>query len=213
MRLNAPWMLRIPAAVEARRVKQYEGWIVRQFDHTLAVTEPDRRALVDALQSTALNGGINPKSRPIHVIPIAVDTQALHRRKRDEKLSARTLHYPDADGIRGYKEFPARADRAGCARPDGKSRDLHVRPDGRTNPASANLDPYMDQRAWWCVRPGGCGVRSEFCPCHAGGHDGGGAEHSRSRCLVADARGLAATGRLRAIRSAARWRRRRLAKK
>lgn len=173
MRLNAPWMLRIPAAVEARRVKQYEGWIVRQFDHTLAVAEPDRRALVDALQSTALNGGINPKSRPIHVIPIAVDTQALQpaRRKAGSKniVTLGTLHYPpNADGIRWFMKevFPLVLEQEpdatltviGKNPPEDFAR-LAAQHAGRIEITGyvPDLDPYMDQAALMvvAVRAGG----------------------------------------------------------
>lgn len=105
MSANAPWFLRSVANVEARRVKRYEGEIVRRFDFTLAVTEPDRLALEEAarLATDSASGG-HPT---IRVVPIAVDTRELQpvRRQQGSKeiVTLGTLHYPpNADGIRWF---------------------------------------------------------------------------------------------------------------
>jgi glycosyltransferase involved in cell wall biosynthesis len=107
MRQNARFYLRPPAALEARRVKRYEGMIVQNFDHTLAVAEPDRAALVQAVEAFS---GRKPSSPPrITVVPIAVDTalQAPIERQPGSLniLTLGTLHYPpNADGIRWFIE-------------------------------------------------------------------------------------------------------------
>lgn len=105
MRQNAPWFLAPVAALETKRVKRYEGRIVSEFDHTLAVTGQDRLALLQAVG--AYKRDVPPSDLPISVIPIAVDTQQL---KPVENLAGSTtivtlgtLHYPpNADGIRWF---------------------------------------------------------------------------------------------------------------
>ena len=106
---NAPALLKPVAALEARRVKRYEGMIVRHFDHTLAVTEPDRQALIQA----AANGTAPRAEDHILVVPIAVDTGQLQPAARRPGLNRivtlGTLHYPpNADGIRWFAQevFP-----------------------------------------------------------------------------------------------------------
>jgi len=111
MRKISPWFLRSILALEARRIKKYEGQIIRHFDHTLAVTEPDRQALFQALDVSD-NGATpmadkTPYTSRITVIPISVDTSRLQptRRKLDSTtiLVLGTLHYPpNADGIRWF---------------------------------------------------------------------------------------------------------------
>jgi len=102
---NAPRLLRPFLIGEARKVEAYEGQVVRSFDRVLAVTEIDRRALLQV-------SGPDAEDR-IAVIPIAVDTQKL----RPAGLAAEsldivtlgTLHYPpNADGIRWFLQevFP-----------------------------------------------------------------------------------------------------------
>jgi glycosyltransferase involved in cell wall biosynthesis len=99
-------ILKPAAALEARRVKRYEGRVIRTFDHTLAVTEPDRQALMEAAAAGNGQPHTHP-SDPITVVPIAVDTQVLqpiHRRPGSTNLvTLGTLHYPpNADGIRWF---------------------------------------------------------------------------------------------------------------
>jgi glycosyltransferase involved in cell wall biosynthesis len=98
-----PSFTRPIATLEARRVKRYEGMLLKTFDHTLAVTEPDRRALLAGLdeQDRAL------AAERIEVIPIAVDCQALRPVQRQAGstniMTLGTLHYPpNADGIRWF---------------------------------------------------------------------------------------------------------------
>ena len=105
MRQNAPWFLKPLASLESRRIKRYEGMIVRRFDHTLAVTDPDRQALLEAVAAVSPAG--SPKLAPITVVPIAVDTQELQPVERQAEstniLTLGTLHYlPNADGIRWF---------------------------------------------------------------------------------------------------------------
>ncbi|MGD8752349.1 MAG: glycosyltransferase family 4 protein [Anaerolineales bacterium] len=107
MSRNSSWLLRPIIALEAWRVKRYEGLIIRHFDHILAVTEVDRQAL-----STAAESDFNDSdsSLPtISVIPIAVDTTQLQPITRQPGsaniLTLGTLHYPpNADGIRWFMQ-------------------------------------------------------------------------------------------------------------
>jgi hypothetical protein len=71
MKENAPFFLKPPLWLETKRIKEYEGMIVSDFHTTLAVTEPDRVALMDAVRAY---GNGNGSVAPISVIPIAVDT-------------------------------------------------------------------------------------------------------------------------------------------
>ena len=105
MSQNTRWFLKPVIALEARKIKNYEGWVIRNFDHTLAVTETDRQAL-QAAGSFAFKGA-SSEEPPITVIPIVVDTQQLQpiRRKSGSRniLTIGTLHYPpNADGIRWF---------------------------------------------------------------------------------------------------------------
>lgn len=102
---NAPWFLKPLAKLEARRVKRYEGEVVQQFSFTLAVTEPDRLALEEAVRFS-LNKA-QADHPPIRVVPIAVDThqlQPVHRKNNSKEIvTLGTLHYPpNADGIRWF---------------------------------------------------------------------------------------------------------------
>jgi glycosyltransferase involved in cell wall biosynthesis len=111
MRQNAPWFLKPVEGLEANRIKRYEGMIVDQFDLTLAVAEPDRLALKNAVEY--YSDGTHEPSISILVVPIAVDTQQLQpvRRSPGSKniVTLGTLHYPpNADGIRWFAQevFP-----------------------------------------------------------------------------------------------------------
>jgi glycosyltransferase involved in cell wall biosynthesis len=103
---SSPYYLKPLLRIEAKRVKQHEGFIVNHFDHTLAVTEIDRRLLTEASQGVrSLDGG--SRDPVITVVPIAVDTQALQPVTRSEAsfnlVTLGTLHYPpNADGIRWF---------------------------------------------------------------------------------------------------------------
>jgi glycosyltransferase involved in cell wall biosynthesis len=111
MKENAPFFLRPPLWWETRQIKQYEGMIVSRFHATLAVTEPDRVALLDAVH--AYDGNHHEDIQSISVIPIAVDTRQIQpvARERDSLniLTMGTLYYPpNADGIRWFVQdvFP-----------------------------------------------------------------------------------------------------------
>jgi glycosyltransferase involved in cell wall biosynthesis len=105
MRENARFFLKPVLAVEARRVKQYEGELLRTADHVLAVTDIDRNLLEEAMHFS--KPVKSDHVSPITVIPIAVDTQKLQpvNRKVSSKniVTLGTLHYPpNADGIRWF---------------------------------------------------------------------------------------------------------------
>jgi glycosyltransferase involved in cell wall biosynthesis len=93
---------------ELHRIRKYEGNVVCDFDHTLAVSEIDRIDLVEAARVS--NSDQELSSTSISVIPISVDTQVLTPISRvpDTKqiLTLGTLHYqPNADGIRWFLQF------------------------------------------------------------------------------------------------------------
>ncbi len=105
MQKNAPWFLKPVLAVEADRIKRYEGFVVKHCATTLAVTEQDRVALEAAVQS--LPEEHSNSAANIAVIPIAVDTVTLtpvQRRAGSKNIvTLGTLHYPpNADGIRWF---------------------------------------------------------------------------------------------------------------
>lgn len=105
MKDNARFFLKPVLAVEARRVKQYEGELLRTVDHVLAVTDIDQKLLEEALHFSKPKSG--SRVSPITVIPIAVDTEKLQpvKRKAGSKniVTLGTLHYPpNADGIRWF---------------------------------------------------------------------------------------------------------------
>ncbi|HUG33492.1 MAG TPA: glycosyltransferase family 4 protein [Anaerolineales bacterium] len=106
-RLNAtlPFYYRLPLIFEAGRVKAYEARIVHEFDRTLAVAEPDARALREALKEEY--PAVPAEEAPITVIPIAVDTKVANRFQPRigsfNILTMGTLYYPpNADGIRWF---------------------------------------------------------------------------------------------------------------
>jgi glycosyltransferase involved in cell wall biosynthesis len=114
MRQAVPFFLRPVLSLEARRVKYYEGQIVRRFDHTLAVTDIDERDLLEALRFASQTGGQGSRPPAITITPIAVDTGSLQpvQRKAGSRniITLGTLHYPpNADGIRWFvrEVFPA----------------------------------------------------------------------------------------------------------
>jgi glycosyltransferase involved in cell wall biosynthesis len=111
MRENAPWFLKPIGYLEEQRIKRYEGMVVNQYDHTLAVTEPDHIALNQAVEF--FMGEHQNYEDSITVIPIAVDTNQLQpvssMSGSKNIVTLGTLHYPpNADGIRWFVEeiFP-----------------------------------------------------------------------------------------------------------
>ncbi len=106
MRQTAPWYLKPVAGIEAQRVKRYEAMLVRDFEHTLAVTTIDEKDLLTAVREMA-PGLEQDCAGKITVIPIAVDTGKLAPIQRQPGsrniLTLGTLHYPpNADGIRWF---------------------------------------------------------------------------------------------------------------
>jgi glycosyltransferase involved in cell wall biosynthesis len=105
MQENARWFLKPILSMEAKRVKHYEGVLLKTVDHVLAVTDVDRDSLEEALNFS--NVKKDNHVAPVTVIPIAVDTQQLQpiKRKPTSKniVTLGTLHYPpNADGIRWF---------------------------------------------------------------------------------------------------------------
>jgi len=103
MKQNAAPFLQLPLALETKRIRNYEGKIVKYFDATLAVTEPDRMALLGALRLQDRGAEIPT----ISVIPIAVDTTKIKPVQPAHDsfniLTMGTLYYPpNADGIRWF---------------------------------------------------------------------------------------------------------------
>lgn len=106
MRQAAPWYLKPVAGLEAQRVKRYEAMLVRDFEHTLAVTSIDQNDLLTAVREME-PGAEQACAAKITVIPIAVDTARLVPIQRQPGsrniLTLGTLHYPpNADGIRWF---------------------------------------------------------------------------------------------------------------
>lgn len=120
MHQNAPGYQKPIIAIEARRIKHYEGMVVQKYDHTLAVTAVDRNYLLQA-RDTYLSSSFNDsnqkksaRSPMITTFPITVDTTQLQpiKRKPGSKniITLGTLHYPpNADGIRWFirEVFPS----------------------------------------------------------------------------------------------------------
>jgi len=88
-------------SLEKKKIQKYEDWLITNFDHTLAVSEIDKTALLSLQPS---NKELNEK---ISVIPIAIDTNQITPVKQTEQslqiLTVGSLHYPpNADGIRWF---------------------------------------------------------------------------------------------------------------
>jgi len=103
MRQNARAILKPVLSLEVQRVAYYEGNLLRQFDHTMAVTEIDRQALLKAAE---IDRREVPADR-VQVIPIAIDTTVLIPVQRDVDshniIAMGTLLYPpNADGVRWF---------------------------------------------------------------------------------------------------------------
>lgn len=105
MNETLPFYYKIPLFFEAKRIKEYEAMIVAEFTSTLAVAEPDRKALIEAVSE--YHPKLAVEDLPISVIPIAVDTQKIQPVPRQTDylniLTMGTLYYPpNADGIRWF---------------------------------------------------------------------------------------------------------------
>jgi glycosyltransferase involved in cell wall biosynthesis len=99
MKNHIPFFLRPLVDIEKKKIQKYEGWLVDHFDHTLAVSEVDKKAL--------LSGSLDKNETKTSVIPIAIDTQHLtpidSASTSLQLLTIGTLHYPpNADGIRWF---------------------------------------------------------------------------------------------------------------
>jgi glycosyltransferase involved in cell wall biosynthesis len=101
MQTQVPFFLRPLVKWEKNQVKKYEGFLLTSFDHTLAVTDIDKKALLETIKKPL------PEKNHLHVIPIAVDTQKIIPIQRETNshniITLGTLHYPpNADGIRWF---------------------------------------------------------------------------------------------------------------
>jgi glycosyltransferase involved in cell wall biosynthesis len=102
---NFPIFLKPLAYLEANRIKKYEGMIVWNFEHTLAVSKQDSQGLLEAVGAFKNKDEVDQGS--ITIVPIAVDTQELLPVNRFDGstniVTLGTLHYPpNADGIRWF---------------------------------------------------------------------------------------------------------------
>ncbi|NMB87736.1 MAG: glycosyltransferase [Chloroflexi bacterium] len=109
---NVPWLIRPLVRREAKKIRDYEGRLLCSVNHTMAVSEQDRQALLAAAR---MLNGCQPYRAPgpVSVIPIATDTGKVlpvnHHPGSKKILTLGTLHYPpNADGIRWFmqKVFP-----------------------------------------------------------------------------------------------------------
>lgn len=104
MKGTAPLPLQPIVALEAKRMRKYEGEVMTSSDFVLAVSEADRRSLLEAAASGT---GTALAADKLVTVPIAVDTTALRPTPRPSGsfriLTLGTLHYPpNADGIRWF---------------------------------------------------------------------------------------------------------------
>jgi polysaccharide biosynthesis protein PslH len=116
LRQRLPKLLHPLVKLEARRIKSYEGMLLSEFDHTLTLTEFDRKALYEAWFSAM---PLKRKKRrfsfyhnqmgptPITIVPIAVDAGPLAqitRRQGSHNILALgdAEKGSDADGIRWF---------------------------------------------------------------------------------------------------------------
>jgi len=111
MKEKALFFWKPPLWLETRQIKRYEGMIVSRYDATLAVAEPDRLALIEAVHE--YSGNHHNEAPSISVIPIAVDTHQIQPVAREPEslniLTMGTLYYPpNVDGIRWFVQevFP-----------------------------------------------------------------------------------------------------------
>ncbi len=112
---TSPIFLQPVLALEAGRLRRYEGQLIEQFDHTLAVSKVDQNALLEAsaVSSETQNHHREDGTKreelksKISVIPIAVDCVSLqpikHATDTGNILTVSTLFYPpNADGVRWF---------------------------------------------------------------------------------------------------------------
>jgi glycosyltransferase involved in cell wall biosynthesis len=185
---TARWFFRPILQRESRAIRRHEGELVLNYDHTLAVTDIDRAALLEAVQSLGSlpASQIDAAESRLSVIPIAVDTQALQPAGRSPEsqhiVTLGTLHYPpNADGIRWFvrEVYPIIQRRLPKARLTiiGKNPPQDFLELAAEQPAAItvtgyvpDLDPYMEAAAVMVVpvRAGG-GMRVRILEAFARG--------------------------------------------
>jgi len=96
-RLEPPGLRKLLLGLEWRKLAPYESQVCQQFDHILAVTEEDKRALLAQIPNS---------QSPIHitVIPISIDCEAVRpvprRPGAKSILSLGTMFWPpNSDGV------------------------------------------------------------------------------------------------------------------
>jgi glycosyltransferase involved in cell wall biosynthesis len=150
MHKNAHWILNPVLGIETRRVKRYEGELLKTVDQVLTVTDVDCDSLKEALKFSKDSG--EERLVPITVVPIAVDTGQLQPVKRktgsNRIVTLGTLHYPpNADGIRWFfnEVFPLICQRV----PDAKLTIIGKNPPPdfidlvARNPHTVNVTGYV----------------------------------------------------------------------
>ena len=185
---TANWLMRPLLARESRAIKRHEGELVLNYDHTLAVTDIDRAALLEAVKSLPAISPAQIEAAAAHlsVVPIAVDTQKLQPAGRNPTsqriVTLGTLHYPpNADGIRWFvrevypliqRRMPkAQLTIIGKNPPQDFQQLALEQPEAITVTGYApDLDPYMEQSAVMVVpvRAGG-GMRVRILEAFARG--------------------------------------------
>lgn len=101
---QSPFPLNRIFHLEASKLRRYEGDIVSRFEHTLAVTQEDREALMEVFPGNATNGKGGIPTGKITVIPIAIDVHSISPRLTQntskEIVTLGSMHYPpNAQGI------------------------------------------------------------------------------------------------------------------
>lgn len=116
MRAATPKWERPFLGAETRRLQSYEAKVVNVFDLTVAVSEADREALIQAAAlsaSTLHASAAHHLSDRVMVVPIGIDTAMWRPVRRSSSstsiLAVGTLYYPpNADGIHwfAHEVFP-----------------------------------------------------------------------------------------------------------
>lgn len=154
---RVPRPLRPLLAMEAARLRSYEGKIVREFDLTVAVTDHDRTDLLDAARG---HGRISQLPR-IRVVPITVDTEDLQpidrRPDPGALLTLGSLHYaPNADGIRWFLQevLPRVRQAVPAARLTivGKNPPRDIRRLAQVSPDVVSVTGYVSDLTPWLQR-------------------------------------------------------------
>jgi glycosyltransferase involved in cell wall biosynthesis len=103
--LERPGLRKTVLGLEWRKLARYESQVCQQFDHILAVTEEDKRALLAQIPNPQpVVSEVNLSPIPITVIPIGIDCEAVRPVPRQPGargiLGLGTMFWPpNADGV------------------------------------------------------------------------------------------------------------------